>query len=249
MSADSEKPNIIGGNWTKYWTVAKSVGRGRPIWTSVVVRARASLALCGRFNQFRSPYYWITMRRALCKRCVFDFVPSYLNFCNFWVKQNGAMRITSLSVEAILACHPAQYILYSWHRMTGWVAISYILWGMRTAPLLFVSLDFCEVLRWPIKFSENSMFRPGFGPRSWSGRKHRNGVHSLKWWLTDRHLRWGTLAHPRSGRAEADQCKSSEFLQELRISGFPRFWVTPTWLRAKLLWIDAIARSKFVINF
>ena len=41
MSADSEKPNIIGGNWTKYCTGAKSVGRGRPIWTSVVVRARA----------------------------------------------------------------------------------------------------------------------------------------------------------------------------------------------------------------
>ena len=41
MSADSEKPNIIGGNWTKYCTVAKSVGRGRPIGTSVVVRARA----------------------------------------------------------------------------------------------------------------------------------------------------------------------------------------------------------------
>ena len=45
MSADSEKPNIIGGNWTKYCTVAKSVGRGRPIWTSVVVRARVACAL------------------------------------------------------------------------------------------------------------------------------------------------------------------------------------------------------------
>ena len=80
MSADSEKPNILRGNWTKYGTVAKSVGRGRPIWTSVVVRARAraSLALCGRFNQCRSPYSWITMRRALRKRRVFDFVPSYL---------------------------------------------------------------------------------------------------------------------------------------------------------------------------
>ena len=44
MSADSEKPNIIGGNWTKYCTVAKSVGRGRPIWTSVVVRAHVSCA-------------------------------------------------------------------------------------------------------------------------------------------------------------------------------------------------------------
>ena len=50
-----------------------------------------------------------------------------------------------------------------------------------------------------------------------------NGVYSLKWRLTDRYLRWGTLAGPRPGRADADQCKSSDFLQELRISDFPRF--------------------------
>ena len=92
MSADSEKPNIIGGNWTKYCTVAKSVGRGRPIWTPVVVRARASLALCGRFNQFQSPYSWITMRRALRKRRVFDFVPSYLNTGLFGKKKKGNVK-------------------------------------------------------------------------------------------------------------------------------------------------------------
>ena len=45
MSADSEKPNIIGGNWMKYCTAAKSMGRSRPIWTSVVVCARVSCAL------------------------------------------------------------------------------------------------------------------------------------------------------------------------------------------------------------
>ena len=56
----------------------------------------------------------------------------------------------------------------------------------------------------------------------------QNGVYSLKWRLTDRYLRWGTLAGPRPGRADADHCKSSDFLQELRISGFPRFWVSPT---------------------
>ena len=55
----------------------------------------------------------------------------------------------------------------------------------------------------------------------------------LKWRLTDRYLRWGTLADPRPGRADADQCKSIDFLQELRISGFPRFWVSPTCFRAK----------------
>ena len=32
------------------------------------------------------------------------------------------------------------------------------------------------------------------------------------------HRPLGTLAHPRPGRAEADQCKSSEFLHKLRIS-------------------------------
>ena len=60
-----------------------------------------------------------------------------------------------------------------------------------------------------------------------------NGVYSLKWRLTDRYLRWGTLADPRPGRGHSDQCKSSEFLQELRISGFPRFGVSPTCFRAK----------------
>ena len=28
-----------------------------------------------------------------------------------------------------------------------------------------------------------------------------NGIYSLKWRLTDRYLKWGTLAHPRPGRA------------------------------------------------
>ena len=40
--------------------------------------ARGSLALCGRFDQFRSPYFASTMRRALRKRRVSDFEPSYL---------------------------------------------------------------------------------------------------------------------------------------------------------------------------
>ena len=45
MSADSRKPKITGGNWMKYCTVAKSMRRSRPIWTSVVVRARVACAL------------------------------------------------------------------------------------------------------------------------------------------------------------------------------------------------------------
>ena len=45
MSADSEKPNLIGGNWMKYCTVAKFMSQSRPIWTSVVVCARVACAL------------------------------------------------------------------------------------------------------------------------------------------------------------------------------------------------------------
>ena len=66
---------VIGRNialWQNLWV---GVGRFERRSSST----RASLALCGRFNQFRSPYSWITMRRALRKRHVFDFVPSYLN--------------------------------------------------------------------------------------------------------------------------------------------------------------------------
>ena len=58
---------------------------------------------------------------------------------------------------------------------------------------------------------------------------HANGVYSLKWRLTDRYLRWGTLAGP--GRRRSVQL--SDFLQELRISGFPHFWVSPTCFPAK----------------
>ena len=43
--------------------------------------------------------------------------------------------------------------------------------------------------------------------------KPQNGVYSLKWRLTDRYLRWGTLSGPRPGRADANQCKSSDFLR------------------------------------
>ena len=71
-----------------------------------------------------------------------------------------------------------------------------------------------------------------------------NGVYSLKWRLTDRYLRWGTLAHPRPGRAEPNQYKSSAFQHELRISGFPHFSVSTTCLREKLLWIDAIDSTR-----
>ena len=73
---------VIGRNidlWQNLW-----VGEGR--FERQSSSARASLALCGRFNQFRSPYSWITMRRALRKRRVFDFVPSYLKLGSKYTK-------------------------------------------------------------------------------------------------------------------------------------------------------------------
>ena len=79
MSADSENPNIIG-------VIGRNIALWQNLWVGVgrferrSSSACASLALCGRFNQFRSPYSWITMRRALRKRRVFDFVPSYVKF-------------------------------------------------------------------------------------------------------------------------------------------------------------------------
>ena len=54
-----------------------------------------------------------------------------------------------------------------------------------------------------------------------------NGVYSLKWRLTDRYLRWGTLAHPRLGRVEADQCKSSELPAWTAHLGFPALLGVP----------------------
>ena len=87
---------------------------------------------------------------------------------------------------------------------------------------------FCvtAVVSMPPWFSQLFILRPS---KMFMG----NGVYSLKWRLTERYPKWGTLADSRPGRAAADQCKSSEFLQELRISGFPRFGVSPTCFRAK----------------
>ena len=85
MYADSEKPNIIG-------VIGRNIALWQNLWVGVgrferrSSSTRASLALCGRFDQFRSPYSWITMRKALRKRRVFDFVPSYLN-----TKQNNIL--------------------------------------------------------------------------------------------------------------------------------------------------------------
>ena len=45
LSADSVKPNITGGIWMKYCTVAKSMGRDRPISVAVNGWARVACAL------------------------------------------------------------------------------------------------------------------------------------------------------------------------------------------------------------
>ena len=48
-----------------------------------------------------------------------------------------------------------------------------------------------------------------YSHRPHQGSSNPNGVYSLKWRLTDRYLRWGTLAGPRPGRADADQWLSA----------------------------------------
>ena len=74
MSADSEKPNIIGGNWIKYCTVAKSMGRSGPIWTSVVVCARVACAL----QPVRSIPVAIFLPSRCAERCAKDaFLTSF----------------------------------------------------------------------------------------------------------------------------------------------------------------------------
>ena len=81
-------------NQTLWGVIGRNIALWQNLWVGVgrferrLSSARASLALCGRFNQFRSPYSWITMRRALRKRRVFDFVPSYLNiFIHIFIKR------------------------------------------------------------------------------------------------------------------------------------------------------------------
>ena len=103
MSADSEKPNIIGviGRNIALWQNL-SVGVGRFARRSS--SARASLALFGRFNQFRSPYSWITMRRALRKRRVFDFVPSCIEWKIKHTRTSTSSRTgLTQSLQSILA--------------------------------------------------------------------------------------------------------------------------------------------------
>ena len=50
MSADSEKPYIIGGNWMKYCTMAKSMGGGSDLKVRRRPRARRLRSAAGSIN-------------------------------------------------------------------------------------------------------------------------------------------------------------------------------------------------------
>ena len=65
MSADSEKPNITGGIWMKYCTVAKNMGRDRPI--SVEVNGCARVACALRPSQSISFHFIADILRGLQK--------------------------------------------------------------------------------------------------------------------------------------------------------------------------------------
>ena len=73
MCAESEKPNIIGLIWMKYWIVTKSICLGRRIWPSL--RAIRLHSPAGSVNSGRH-FFCFTMRRTLRKRRVSDIVPS-----------------------------------------------------------------------------------------------------------------------------------------------------------------------------
>ena len=62
------KTKPYGGNWMKYCTVAKSMGRSSPIWTSVVVCARVACAL----RPVRSIPVAIVLHSRCAERCAND---------------------------------------------------------------------------------------------------------------------------------------------------------------------------------
>ena len=108
---------VIGRNialWQNLWV---GVGRFERRSSS----ARASLALCGRFNQFRSLYSWITMRRALRKRRVFDFVPSYLNRVKQICSPGSMYRKTQYHLtELCLQTHALVKLLLNVMKKLSW---------------------------------------------------------------------------------------------------------------------------------
>ena len=113
----------------KYCTVAKSVGRGWPILNvRRRPRARRLRSAAGSINSGRHiPDF--TMRRALHKRRVFDFVPSYLNLTShcvtaLWHKTKSPMKYghSNLSYHPILCnSKPVFWVQnhYQWNKDTG----------------------------------------------------------------------------------------------------------------------------------
>ena len=72
-------------NQTLWGVIGRNIALWQNLWVGVgrferrSSSARASPVLCGRFQSTPVAYSWIAMRRALRKRRLFDFVPSYLN--------------------------------------------------------------------------------------------------------------------------------------------------------------------------
>ena len=95
MSADSEKPNIIGGNWTKYCTVAKSVGRpgaGRLERRSSSARARRLRSAAGSINSGRH-----ILESRCAERCANDaFSTSFRATLRFWLV-SGVAKVFPVS--------------------------------------------------------------------------------------------------------------------------------------------------------
>ena len=100
MSADSENPNITGGIWMKYCTVAKvwvRIGQFLSKWPAV----RASLALCGRVNHH-------ILESRCADRCAND---AFLT--SFWATLNNIPLRWSVLMLFSIIFFSAWWLFYS----------------------------------------------------------------------------------------------------------------------------------------
>ena len=133
----------------KYWTVAKSMGWGRPIWTSVV-RARRLRSAAGSINSGRHILAF-TMRR-LRKRRVFDFVPSYLKNLRFeksTFKQSPKETCSDIKPRLTVRWNTAKFKLLASDRQEG-KPNDNLRTHVREDVTHFIAIGHCEAACWTL---------------------------------------------------------------------------------------------------
>ena len=106
---------IIGGNWTKYCTVAKSVGQGRRIWTSVVIRACRLRSAAGSINSGRH-----ILESRCAERCANDaFLTSFRGNvpCVFCVKKLVVCPQSSLYLQVFKVVQFFKFVSRNLHQL------------------------------------------------------------------------------------------------------------------------------------